>query len=76
MKIEEVKAKYKNEWVLLEVLKESKLGETLEAKVLVHSKDRDEVYDALETIEPGRKVETLYTGPLPKKHAVIFNVRV
>lgn len=33
--------KYKDEWVVAEILKEDDLGKPIEAKVLAHSKSRD-----------------------------------
>lgn len=53
MKLSEIKKKFKREWVLLEVLKENELGETIEARVLAHSKDRDEVYKVLSKVKKG-----------------------
>jgi len=47
MRIEEVKKKYKDEWVLVEILKEDELGNPIEVKVLAHSKARDDTYKAL-----------------------------
>ena len=47
MKINEIKKKYKDEWLVAEILKEDRLGEPIEVKVLAHSKSRDDTYKAL-----------------------------
>lgn len=70
MNITSLKKKYKNQWVLAEVLKEDKLNRVVEVKPLVHSKDREEVYNALTTIKPGKHITTLFTGKLPPKGMV------
>lgn len=68
MKIEELKKLYKDEWVLVEVLKEGPENQPLEVKVLAHSKDREEIYDTL--IKMAKKEEhlaTIFTGKVLKE---------
>lgn len=66
MKISEVKKKYKNKWVLAEVLKEDELNRALEIKPIAISQDKNEVYDKLASLPEkktdGKTFTTLYTG--------------
>jgi len=72
MKIEDVKRKYKDEWVLVEILEEDELGNPVEVRVLVHSKARDDTYKALKDVKD-RYVYHFYTGEIPKEgYAVAF----
>jgi len=73
MKIDEIKKKYKNQWVLIEVTKQDELNRPLEGDVMINSKDRDEIYDGLDGVEDNKHVATFYTGEIPKKgYAVAF----
>ena len=70
--IEEIKEKFKNEWVLVEVLEKDELGHTKSGKVIVHSKNRDDTYAALKKTK-GKHTFHFYTGEIPKKgYAVAF----
>lgn len=72
MKIEEVKEKYKDEWVLIKVLKTDELNRPIEGEVLFHSKNRDEVYAKMKEVKG--HTYTLYTGEIPKEgYAVAFD---
>lgn len=72
MNIEDVKKKYKDEWVVVEVVKEKKNGTPVEVKVLAHSNSRDETYAALQQAR-GKYVYHFYTGEIPKEgYAVAF----
>lgn len=66
MKIVEVKKKFKNKWVLAEVLKENKLNEPVEVKPILASNDRNEIYDAIAKVPKGKTVATLYTGKISR----------
>ena len=74
MKISEVKKKYKNTWVLAEVLKENELNQAVEVKPIMASKDKNELYDKLGALSQkrGKTFATLYTGKIAG--AFIFNV--
>ncbi len=73
MRIEELKQKYKDEWVLVEVLEEDELNRPTNAKLIAHSKNRDDIYDKLSGVKSGKHVATFYTGEMPKKgYAVAF----
>ena len=71
MKIEEVKKRYPNEWVLVEVLKEDEFGNPVDVKVLAHSKSRDEIREALRKAKD-KYTYHFYTGEIPE--AVAFKV--
>lgn len=72
MNIKEVEKKYKDEWVLAEILQEDEVGEPTELKVITHSKNRDNTYDAMEKAR-GKYSYHFYTGKIPDKgYAVVF----
>ena len=72
MNVKDIEKKYKNEWVLVEVLKENKIGQLIEIKLLAHSKNRDDIYNKLKSIKC-KYISTFYTGKIPKKgFAVAF----
>ena len=71
MSIEDVKRTYKNEWVLVEVLEEDELNRPTRVRLITHSKNRDEIYEALERNKG--YIFQFYTGEIPKKgYAVAF----
>ncbi|MEA3487827.1 MAG: hypothetical protein U9R10_01070 [Euryarchaeota archaeon] len=72
MKIEEIKRRYKDEWVLVEVMKEDELDQPIDVELIAHSKSRDEIYDALMETKT-KSTYQFYTGEIPKKgYAVAF----
>ena len=72
MKIEEIKKKYKDEWVLVEVLKEDEKGNPVEVKLIEHSKNRDDTYTAMRK-HAEKYTYHFYTGEIPKEgYAVAF----
>ena len=76
MKISKLKKKFQNEWILAEVLKEDKYNRVLEAKPILHAKDRTEIYDALAKVKDKKHLATIYTGKLPPKGMVYaFNAK-
>ncbi|MDP3983330.1 MAG: hypothetical protein Q8Q65_04635 [bacterium] len=73
MKIETLKKKFKNQWILAEVLdaKPDTL-EPLDAKVIEHSASRAKTYKAMRESKSKRLMH-FYNGPVPKKgYAVAF----
>ena len=71
-KIEEIKKKYKDEWVLVEVLEEDELGQPIEVELIAHSKSRDDTYEAMRKAK-AKDIAHFYTGEIPKKgYAVAF----
>jgi len=75
MKLKEIQEKYRGEWVLAVVLKEDELAEPIEVKVIAHSKNRDDTYDAMKKVK-GKYSYHFYTGKIPQKgYAVAFYVK-
>lgn len=72
MKISEVKKKYKNKWVLAEVLKEDKLNQLVDVKPIMASNDRYDLYKKIPTLPKGTHVATIFTGEV--KGAYLFYV--
>lgn len=71
MKIEEIKQKYKDEWLLIRVKKTDKLNQPTEGELIAHSKSRDEIYTKMKKVKG--HTYTLYTGKIPEKgYAVAF----
>ena len=76
MKLKEVEKKYRDEWVLAEILKEDESGEPVEVKVIAHSKNRDDTYCAMEKAK-GKYSYHFYTGRIPSKgYAVAFYAKI
>ncbi len=73
MKVAEVKQKYKDEWVLAEVLEEDELNRPTEVDVILHSKNRDDTYREMKN-KKHKYTYHFYTGELPKGYAVAFDV--
>jgi len=71
-RVEEIKKRYKDEWVLIRVLKVDEFGTPIEGEVIEHSKLRDEIYEKQREMKGD--IAILYTGKIPKKgYAVAFN---
>ncbi|MEK7534408.1 MAG: hypothetical protein AAB600_03665 [Patescibacteria group bacterium] len=62
MKIAELKKKFKNTWVLAEVLKENELNQPIDVKPIMASSDKNKIYDRIAKVAKGKTVATLYTG--------------
>ncbi len=72
MNIGEIRERYKDEWVLVEVLKEDENGNPVEVRLIEHSKNRDNIYDKLKETK-GKDTYQFYTGEIPNKgYAVAF----
>ena len=69
MTIEEIREKYKNQWVLVEVLEEDELQRPVKVKLITHSKTRDEIYEALR--EYKGYTSHFYTGRIPREGYVV-----
>ena len=75
MKLKEIEEKYNDEWVLAEVLKDDEFGEPIELKVIAHSKNRDDTYDAMKKVKDKYSYH-FYTGKIPTKgYAVAFYIK-
>jgi hypothetical protein len=69
--VEEIEKKYKDEWVIIEVLEVNELEEPIKGKLIAHSKSRDEIYDLLK--DKTGDFSVFFTGEIPKKgYAVAF----
>lgn len=62
MEISKVKKKYKNTWVLAQVLKENKLNQPVDVKPLAVNHDRNKIYEAIAKVPKGTPIATFYTG--------------
>ena len=67
MHISDLRKKFKNKWVLAEVVKEGKFQKLLDVKPIKVSDERDEIYKELAKVKKGSHVATLYTGRVPPK---------
>jgi len=71
MKMEEIKTKYKGEWVLIEYTKLSDELSVIEGDVIAHSKDKDFIYkEQLRYKNKNLSVE--YLGTAPQDWAVML----
>ena len=61
--------------MFVEILSEDNLGEPLEVKLITHSRNRDDTYDAMKQMKK-KYLYHFYTGKIPEKgYAVAFMVR-
>ena len=65
MTVEEMRAQFESEWVLVENPQTNDALEVLKGKILHHSKDRDEVYRRAVALRPKRSA-IVYTGEIPE----------
>ena len=71
MNIEELKKRYKDEWLLIRITVADDQELPVEGEVLLHSKNRDEIYDAQKNLRDYLYIT--YSGEMPKKgFAVAF----
>ena len=71
MEIEKIKKKYKDEWLLIRITGADEKDQPIEGEVLLHSKSRDEVYEAQKDLKGDLYIT--YSGELPQKgFAVAF----
>jgi len=68
--ITQIKAKYKDEWVLLADYDLDEMNEPRSGVVVAHSKDREEIYNRQMGINKGLCI--LYTGELPRDLAIML----
>jgi hypothetical protein len=66
----QIKAKFKDEWVLLAHYDLDDRNEPLNGIVIDHSKDREEIYNRQMGLKQSLCI--LYTGELPKDLAIMF----
>lgn len=65
--VEEMKARYDGEWLLVAEPEVDASLEILRGRVLFHSHDVDEVYSKAEELRPGR-FATIFTGEISDDH--------
>lgn len=70
MSVGQIKAKYKDEWVLLADYDLDDRNEPLRGVVMAHSKDREEIYNRQMSIKKGLCI--FYTGELPRDLAIML----
>lgn len=70
--MEELKKKFKNEWVIIEIIEEDEFNEPKKVRVIANSKNRDEIYEKQKELKGD--IAITYTGEIPEKgYAVAFN---
>ncbi len=73
--IQEIKEKYNDEWVLVEVLERDEMNRPIRGKVIAHSANRDDTYKAMEKTR-AKYLYHLYTGEIPKEgYAAAFSIK-
>ena len=71
MQLNEIKKKYRDEWVLIEYSKISANLQVKEGKVLAHAANKEDIYKALLGTK-GKNVAIEYCGKLPADLVVMF----
>ena len=64
MKITTVKRKYKNQWVLVEVLEANKAGEMINVNPIYAGENKQVVYKKLAKVSKGTHTAVFYTGQI------------
>ena len=74
MKLEEIEKKYKDEWVLIEVLQTDENYELIDGKVLYHHPNKRKVIQEMGKFckGPSTTLTIEYTGEIPEDMAVMF----
>jgi len=71
MKIKDLKKKYKDEWLAIEVTEEVE-GEPVKGKLLLHEKDHDKLWKKVPQ-KKDKKIYVTYAGPaLEEGYAAAF----
>lgn len=77
--IEEIRKRFKDEWLLIKVTKHDKNGFPIEGILLFHNPNREAVYEALEAAfkKGEQELLTCFAGPLvPEGWEVVLNAVV
>lgn len=69
--ISKLKKRYPKEWLLLSNVTADELTHPIKGKLLMHSKNRDDIYDRLSRVRAKSACVT-YTGDIPKDLVVVF----
>ena len=71
MEIQKIRRKYKDQWLLIKVTAADEKDQPTEGEVILHSKNRDEIYEAQKNLK--EYLYVTYSGVMPKKgFAVAF----
>ncbi len=70
--VDEINQQFDSEWVLLDDVQSDSANQVLSGRVVIHSKDRDEVYRKLLELPKPRRFAIFYTGKLPKDAAIVL----
>jgi hypothetical protein len=71
MRLDEIKKKYRNEWVLVEFSKLHKDLRVKDGKVIAHAPNKEDIYKALLHTR-GKNVAIEYCGKIPEDLVVMF----
>ena len=71
MTVEEMRAQFEAEWILIEDPVTNESLDILGGKVVHHAKDRDEVYRQAVARRP-KRCAILYTGQIPEDTAIVL----
>ena len=71
MRLNEIKKKYRDQWVLVEYSKLDKELRVRDGKVLAHASSKEAIYKALLHTQ-GKNVAIEFCGKLPEDVAVMF----
>ena len=63
-RIEEIRQRFSQEWLLIEVTKTDKMDQPVEGRLLAHSTDHDELWRMSEKFEGDLFV--VFSGPVPE----------
>ena len=66
-----LKRRYPKEWLLLTDVTADELTRPVKGKLVMHSKNRDDIYDRLSRVRAKSTCVT-YTGKIPKDLVVVF----
>lgn len=66
-----LKRRYPKEWLLLTDVTADELTRPVKGKLILHSKNRDDIYDRLSRVRAKSACVT-YTGEIPKDLVVVF----
>lgn len=70
MRWKEIVKKFEDEWVLIEAKKVDKDFNLQEGEVIIHSRDKSEIYEQLAKMK-GKSLYIEYTGKIPADLAVV-----
>lgn len=69
--LKEIRKRYQDQWVLVDVTAEDELNQPTAGRVLAHDRDRKQVYERLGAIAP-RDPLVFFTGEIPDDPVIIY----